>query len=150
MLRVERHAEHVFTTLCMVSIRPDRDGAVIRLAGHPPPLLLKDGRTAPLEPGSPGPPLGILDDVRWPAYDVALPGDWSLLLYTDGVMDGRVGAGHERLGEAGLAAVVDAAQSGGEEQPEELVRLVVERAEDLNAGPLADDVALLIVARRGT
>ena len=30
------------------------------------------------------------------------------------------------------------------------MRLVVERAEDLNAGPLADDVALLLVARRGT
>jgi hypothetical protein len=28
------------------------------------------------------------------------------------------------------------------------VRLVVERAEDLNGGPLADDVALVLVARR--
>jgi serine phosphatase RsbU (regulator of sigma subunit) len=148
--QVERLAEHVFTTLCMVSIRPDRAGAVVRLAGHPPPLLLADTGVAPLDPGPPGPPLGIVDDAHWPAYDVALPGDWSLLLYTDGVMDGRVGAGQARLGEEGLAAVVDAARSGAEERPEELVRLVVERAEDLNAGPLADDVALLLVARRGT
>ena len=148
VLCVERHAPHVFTTLCMVSLRPDRAGATIRLAGHPPPLLLADGRAEPLEPGRPGPPLGIMDDLRWPAYDVALPGAWSLLLYTDGVMDGYVGDGRQRLGEDGLAEVVAAAQAGAEGEPDELVRLVVERAEDLNAGPLADDVALLLVARR--
>ena len=148
VLCVERYATQVFTTACMVSIRPDRASATIRLAGHPPPLLLADGPRDPLEPGAPGPPLGILDDARWPAYDVVLPGDWSLLLYTDGVMDGRVGVGHERLGEGGLAEVVAAAQLGAEDDPDELVRLVIERAEDLNAGPLVDDVALLLVARR--
>ena len=148
VLRVERHAPHVFTTLCMVSIAPDRTGAVVRLAGHPPPLLLDDGGAVPLEPGTPGPPLGILDDARWDGYAVALAGDWSLLLYTDGVMDGRIGPGQERLGEAGLARLVTAARAGAGRRPGELVRLVVERAENLNAGPLADDVALLLVARR--
>ena len=33
-------------------------------------------------------------------------------------------------------------------RPGELVRLIVERAEELYAGPLADDVALLLIARR--
>ena len=148
VLVVERHARHVFTTLCMVSVEPGRTGAAIRLAGHPPPLLLADGRAAPLEPGAPGPPLGILDDANWPAYAVALPAAWSLLLFTDGVTDGRIGASSLRLGEAGLADVVAAAQAVAADEPEELVRLVVERAEDLNEGPLADDVALLLVARR--
>src|SRR5215213_5775356 len=40
VLLVERHAAHVFTTLCMVSLAPDRSRATVRLAGHPPPLLL--------------------------------------------------------------------------------------------------------------
>jgi len=149
VLVVERHAEQVFTTLCMVSLDAERSGAVVRLAGHPPPLLLAGGRAQALEPGPPGPPLGILADARWPAYAIQLPAAWSLLLYTDGVMDGYVGDGKRRLGEAGLAEVVAAAQAGAEDEPRELVRLVVERAEDLNAGPLADDVALLLVARRG-
>ena len=43
VLVVERHASHVFTTLCMVSLDPSRERATVRLAGHPPPLLL-DGR----------------------------------------------------------------------------------------------------------
>ena len=63
-------------------------------------------------------------------------------------MDGRVGDGPARLGEAGLAELVAAAQLSADAEPHELVRLVVERAEMLNAGPLTDDVALLLIAQR--
>ena len=148
VLVVERHADHVFTTVCMVSLAPARGAATVRLAGHPPPLLIAGGSVRLVDAGSPGPPLGVLDDARWPAAAIDLPGAWSLLLFTDGLTDGRIGAGPERLGESGLAEVVAAAQAGADEEPDELVRLVVERAEDLNGGPLADDVALVLVARR--
>jgi serine phosphatase RsbU (regulator of sigma subunit) len=148
VLVAERYAPYVFTTVCMVSLDPARAGAAIRLAGHPPPLLLAGGPARALASGRPGPPLGIVEDARWPAFALALPPAWSLLLYTDGVMEGRVGDGRARLGEAGLAEVVSAAQAGAEEQPRELVRLVVERAEELNRGPLADDVALVLMAQR--
>jgi serine phosphatase RsbU (regulator of sigma subunit) len=148
VLVAERHAEHVFTTVCMVSLAPGGASAEIRLAGHPPPMLLSNGSAEALAPGGPGPPLGILDDATWPAFQLPLPAVWSLLLYTDGVMDGRIGDGRARLGEAGLAEVVSAAQLGADSRPHELVRLVVERAEDLNGGPLADDVALVLMARR--
>ena len=148
VLVVERHASHVFTTLCMVSLDPSRERATVRLAGHPPPLLLTGGTTAAVAPAPPGPPLGVLDDAAWPSFEVALPDAWSLLLYTDGVTDGRIGRGSERLGEDGLAEVVAAAEAGTDPEPDELIRLVVERAEDLNGGPLADDVALVLIARR--
>ena len=148
VLVVERHGSHVFTTLCMVSLDPSRERATVRLAGHPPPLLLTGGTTAALHPAPPGPPLGVLTDAAWPSFEVALPDAWSLLLYTDGVTDGRIGRGSERLGEDGLAEVVAAAEAGTDPEPEELIRLVVERAEDLNGGPLADDVALVLIARR--
>ena len=148
VLVVERHASHVFTTLCMISLDPPRERATVRLAGHPPPLLLADGAVAAVDPAPPGPPLGVLDDAAWPPFEVALPEAWSLLLYTDGVTDGRIGKGSERLGEAGLAEVVAAAEAGADPEPEDLVRLVVERAEDLNGGPLSDDVALVLIARR--
>jgi serine phosphatase RsbU (regulator of sigma subunit) len=148
VLVAERHAGHVFTTVCMVSLEPGGASAAIRLAGHPPPLLLAGGAAQTPAHGPPGPPLGVLDDGHWPAYSLPLPASWSLLLYTDGVMEGRVGDGRARLGEAGLAEVVAAAQAGAEEQPHQLVRLIVERAEELNRGPLADDVALVLMARR--
>ncbi len=41
-----------------------------------------------------------------------------------------------------------AARRTGADDPHELVRLVVDRAEDLNGGPLGDDAALLLIARR--
>ena len=79
---------------------------------------------------------------------MALPPEWSLLLFTDGLTDGRVGDGARRLGEEGLTGVVDAARRTARDSPGELVRLVVDRAEDLNGGPLLDDAALLLIARR--
>ena len=74
VLVVERHASHVFTTLCMVSLDPSRERATVRLAGHPPPLLLTGGTVAAVAPAPPGPPLGVLDDAAWPSFELALPG----------------------------------------------------------------------------
>jgi serine phosphatase RsbU (regulator of sigma subunit) len=149
LLEVERHARQIFTTLCMVSIDPERTSASLRLAGHPPPLLIRGDDVEALEPGPPGPPLGVLQDAVWPAHDISLGERWALLLFTDGLTDGKVGGGPARLGERGLAEVVAAARAGASE-PGELVRLVVERAEDLNEGPLGDDVAMLLMTRRTT
>jgi serine phosphatase RsbU (regulator of sigma subunit) len=148
VLAVERHAPQVFTTVCMVSVDPARERATLRLAGHPPPLLLTAGGAEALEPGPPGPPLGVIDTPVWPTYEIALPPEWSLLLFTDGLTDGRVGEGARRLGEEGLADVVAAARRTAGAEPGELVRLIVDRAEDLNGGPLRDDAALLLISRR--
>ena len=64
----------VFTTLCMVSARP---GARARdRCGSPATrrrCCSRGGGVEALEPGPPGPPLGVLDDAAWPAYEVALP-----------------------------------------------------------------------------
>jgi serine phosphatase RsbU (regulator of sigma subunit) len=147
VLHAERYAPEVFTTACMIALPPDRGSAELRLAGHPPPLLLGAGATHALESARPGPPLGVLDDARWAAHAVELPADFALLLFTDGVMEGRVGDGSRRLGEEGLARLVGEARDAADDDPDELVRLVVESAEALNGGPLADDVALLLVAR---
>ena len=59
-----------------------------------------------------------------------------------------MGEGARRLGEKGLAEVVAAARRTAGEHADELVRLVVDRAEDLNGGPLRDDAALLLISRR--
>jgi serine phosphatase RsbU (regulator of sigma subunit) len=148
VLVVERHADHVFTTVCMVSLEPGGAAASIRLAGHPPPLLLADGAVGEPPTTEPGPPLGIVADAAWPAAELTLPDAWSLLLYTDGVTEGRVGDGPARLGQDGLAEMVRTAEAHALGEPQQLVRLLVECAEELNGGPLADDVALVLMARR--
>jgi serine phosphatase RsbU (regulator of sigma subunit) len=142
---VERHFPWMFTTLCMVTITPDRRSARIRLAGHPPPLLIAGREIVPLEPGKVGPPLGVVADARWVAADHPLPADWAVLLYTDGLIEGRTGIGTARLGGEGLEAMVRGALETGSPG---LVTTLVERAEELNGGPLLDDVAAVLVQRR--
>jgi len=142
---VERHFEWMFTTLCMVTIAPDRRSVAIRLAGHPPPLLIAGGDVAALQPGCFGPPVGVVDDAEWVVDEHALPERWALLLYTDGLIEGRTGAGPARLGAEGLEAMVRGALDAGAPG---LVTTLVERAEELNGGPMLDDVAALVVQRR--
>jgi serine phosphatase RsbU (regulator of sigma subunit) len=141
----ERHYDWMFTTLCMVTVAPDRRSLSVRRAGHPAPLLVGGDGVRPLEGADPGPPLGVLEDARWSAEDHALPAEWSLLLYTDGLIEGRTGPGPQRLGDTGLVDVVgeELARAGAEG----LVTRLVERAEELNGGPLLDDVAAIMVQR---
>ena len=141
----ERHSRAMFTTLCMATISADRTRIGLRLAGHPPPLVLSAGRVERLAAVAPGPPLGVVDDVSWPATDVVLPDPWGLLLYTDGLIDARAGGGRGRLGDEGLAAMVQAELRASEGEEPELVHAIVERAEALNGGPLLDDVAAFLI-----
>jgi serine phosphatase RsbU (regulator of sigma subunit) len=143
----ERHFPWMFTTLCMVTVAPDRESASIRLAGHPPPLLITDAGITPLAPAEPEPPLGVLDSARWTAHEHATPGRWSLLLFTDGLIEGRTGVGAARLGGAGLVAMVRGELDANEAGFSGLVGSLVERAEELNGGPMLDDVAALLVQR---
>jgi serine phosphatase RsbU (regulator of sigma subunit) len=149
VLVAERHATSVFTTLCMASIAPDRRHATLRVAGHPLPVVLDGVAATPVAPEHGGPQLGVIADATWPARELALPEGFGLLLYTDGLVEGRVGAGPARLGESGLIEMAGAAlrEHGG--RPAALVRSLVERAEALNGGALLDDVAVLLVSEVG-
>jgi serine phosphatase RsbU (regulator of sigma subunit) len=145
VLEAERYARGVFATIATLAVAPDRRSLSLRIAGHPSPLLVPDrGRPRPLIDGSGGPPLGVLGEARWAPAEVALEPGWSVLLYTDGLVEGHRADGG-RLGEEGLAELVVEARQHDPE-PRALVRRVVERAAELNAGPLRDDVALVLIA----
>ena len=78
---------------------------MLRLAGHPPPLLITpDGITELTAPTSPPP--GLNDRESWTACAVELGDRWSLLLYTDGLIEGRIAKGPYRLGTDGLMELV--------------------------------------------
>jgi serine phosphatase RsbU (regulator of sigma subunit) len=138
----ERHEEALFTTVCSVSIRPEVPGELlVRLAGHPPPVLLGP-EPRPIAPRV-GLPLGIAADAAWDPVRVPLEAGWSLLLYTDGLIEGRVPRAGQRLWEEGLLDLL------GEERDTDLDRLparLVELAQMLNGGPLLDDVAILLLS----
>src|SRR4051812_9609822 len=99
----ERHREHIFATVCALTIAVDRRSARVHLVGHPAPLLIGD-TVRLLSEVKVVPPLGVVTRTSWPATEIPLAADWALLLHTDGLIDGRVDLGPERLGGEGLAA----------------------------------------------
>ncbi|PCG83445.1 phosphatase [Streptomyces sp. WZ.A104] len=148
VLEHERQSEEIFATLCTVDIAPDGRRAGLCLAGHPAPLLARHGQPArllPYEDG--GPALGLLPRARWPRRQVELGGSWSLMMYTDGLIEGRVGTGgSERLGQDGMVAMVNERLEQGL-AGEELLEAAVTEVRELNGGELTDDVAVLLLGR---
>ena len=146
----ERHTEDHFATVVTGVIAPDRRRAEVRLAGHPSPVLIgPDGPRAVEGPISP--PLGLFGTEDWPPCVIELPDGWALLLYTDGLIEGRVGEGYERLGTHALTRLVA-------EQVEDprwrrdaagLVDRLITEVEALNGGPMSDDLAVLLLACAG-
>jgi serine phosphatase RsbU (regulator of sigma subunit) len=145
VLTLERWSEEIFTTLCMVTIAPDRSRATVYRAGHPQPLLFGPTSVEALPDDDCGPALGLFPDAEWPAATVALPGTWALMLYTDGIIEGRVGDGPRRLDTEGLLALTREARSSGLDGQDLLDALVTE-AENLNGGGLTDDLAILLLS----
>lgn len=140
----ERLADEVFATACMVSVAPDRRSAIVRVAGHPLPILVADGAAGELPGPASRPPLGVGARAgSWPATAVPLPAGWQLVLYTDGLIEGRVDGGPQRLGSERLVELV---ASGAPEGGAALIDRLIATAEDLNGGDLADDVAVLVLA----
>ncbi|MEU7304580.1 fused response regulator/phosphatase [Streptomyces sp. NPDC007206] len=147
VLEHERADEEIFATLCTVDIAPDGRRAGLCLAGHPAPLLARPGRQARLLPyDNNGPALGLLPGARWPRMQVELGSEWSLMLYTDGLIEGRVGEGGERLGQDGMVAMIRRQLAEGL-RGEELLRAAVSEVRELNGGELTDDVAVVLLDR---
>ena len=147
VLMSERRAREVFATVASVVIDLSTNRGTVRLAGHPPPVLLAGGQATPVAART-GIVLGV-KPTPTPATDVEFAGDeWSLLMYTDGLIEGRTGVGNERLDVDGLCGVLG--EPAAKEVPlPALPAWLVGRAEQGNGGPLADDVAMLLISRGG-
>ncbi|MEJ1200981.1 MULTISPECIES: fused response regulator/phosphatase [unclassified Streptomyces] len=147
VLEHERSDDEIFATLCAVDIAPDGRRAGLCLAGHPSPLVAGPGTPARLLPyDNNGPALGLLPGARWPRTQVELGAEWSLMLYTDGLIEGHVGEGRERLGQDGMVEMVRRQFAEGL-QGEQLLRATVNEVRELNGGELADDVAVVLLDR---
>lgn len=147
VLEVERPCEEIFATLCTVDIAPDGRRAGLCLAGHPAPLISRPGRPARLLPyENSGPALGLLPRARWPRRQVELGGTWSLMLYTDGLIEGHIGEGKERLGQDGMVEMINRHLDRGL-TGEGLLEASVTEARRLNGGELTDDVAVVLLSR---
>jgi serine phosphatase RsbU (regulator of sigma subunit) len=150
VLEHEREIPYLFTTLCTLEIDAAHTSAKMLLAGHPPPILIDGTSVSSMPRDHGGPPIGLLGD-GWSAAALQLPHGWVMLLHTDGITEGKIGPGSERLGADRLQRLIAehiAAHPGWQQQPDELLAEVIARAEALNGGELADDVAMLLIGSR--
>ncbi|MFD9130138.1 PP2C family protein-serine/threonine phosphatase [Kitasatospora sp. NPDC059571] len=116
---------------------PDRRLLRWICAGHPPPVLYRDGRARPLT-AAVGPPFGVLSDTRYTAVETVLaPGD-TVLLYTDGLVERR----HEDI-DVRIAVLADAAASRAGADLQACIDAVVR---DMS-GPRSEDDATVLAFR---
>ncbi|MDA2811860.1 fused response regulator/phosphatase [Nocardiopsis sp. RSe5-2] len=139
----ERAQEEMYATLCQVSLDTGAESARIRQFGHPPPLVITDGKVAEVE-ASPHPPLGVFPESETEVEEFALPRGATLMLYTDGLVDAYDGGPPARLEVAGLRRILSGLLEAGTSVVDVPER-VVDEAERHNGGPLQDDVAMLLV-----
>jgi sigma-B regulation protein RsbU (phosphoserine phosphatase) len=113
-------------------------------AGHPRPFRLAPG-TAPQEVVTrPGPPLGIMEDIRHADHEIVLAAGEALVLITDGIPE-MTGPDDSFYGMArvvaDLAALADA-------PPSQITATLAGNAQNFAAGtPAADDITVLAVRR---
>ncbi len=111
-------------------------------AGHPPPMLLRNGKVVTRLDRGRRLPLG-LDDPRRDIAEERLERGDRLLLFTDGVTEARR-HGHQPFGENRLIDLVGKHTTAGLPTAETLRRLC-HAVMDHSAGPPTDDATLLFV-----
>ena len=135
-----RHDTDRYCTLSLVRLRSSGGTwtATISSAGHPLPLLAREG-VEPAELGQPGPLVGVEPDRTFSDSDVTLrPGD-ALVLYTDGVTEGR--SGKDFFGSERLEAAVTAHSASASSLTSGILRDVLA----FQAGTPRDDIVILAV-----
>lgn len=142
VLLAERAGNHTFATLTTLVLNPQRRVAHVIRAGHPGMLARSDSGTAWVEvPG--GPAIGLLPGrASWSAHEYPMSADTGLVLFTDGLYEGHIGPGNQRLGEDGLYELV---ASVPRTDPNIFVDALIAKVEAMadEHGGLADDVAVM-------
>jgi sigma-B regulation protein RsbU (phosphoserine phosphatase) len=135
-------SSHYATALCGRAM-PGGSIEIVN-AGHCPPLLLREGRASEVEGG--GLPLGLFCSVGYQETRLALePGD-ALVLFTDGLTEGRGPDGEEY----GVKRLSEQVTRQGRSGSGELTRRCVEDLAAFRAGGAShDDLTLMTVKRTG-
>jgi sigma-B regulation protein RsbU (phosphoserine phosphatase) len=130
-----------FVTFCYVRLDTSTGKLAYANAGHNPPLLIRGGGGVDMLAPS-GTVLGVFADSAYDQGEFAIaPGD-RLILYTDGITEGRNPAGEE-FGEERLA---ETASRHRALPADEMLAAMLREIESFNAGVYEDDATLIVAA----
>ena len=133
---------HCTVGLALVRRTGSGHAATLAAAGHPAPLLVRDGAVEECSEAG-GPPVGWHAAPAFGTVEVQLrPGD-GLVLYTDGLSEARVADG--LLGSAGIVAALEGAR---DESAPQLIARLAEMLRSERVDVRDDAAALVMVADR--
>ena len=115
------------------------------VSGHPPPLLLRNGRIVKTLAGKVAPPLGV-SGVVTVSEEMLEPAD-QVLFFTDGVVEARSADG-EFFGIERLVDMVTRTTAAGTPAPETMRRLI-HAILDHQEGQLQDDATIVVLEWQG-
>ncbi|WP_399946018.1 PP2C family protein-serine/threonine phosphatase [Streptomyces sp. BBFR25] len=138
-------------TAVIARYHPERSLLSWTCAGHPNPVLVRDGRATPLPspPGGPGLPLGVLPCTSYTAAGAALRTGDIVLMYSDGLTERRGSDPDQdtlRLLDAAALSFRTTAPGPGRDELHSYAEDLVARLD----GPHRTDDATLLVLRRIT
>jgi PAS domain S-box-containing protein len=137
---LRERGEMALCTAAVVLLRDEAEEASVVSAGHPLPVLIRNGE--PQEIGRTGPLLGAFDHGHWLPASVQLQKGDVVVLFTDGVIDARGTNGHGRFGEQRLMETLSGARS-----VEDAVGRIRDALADFGGGEHTDDTAVLALQR---
>jgi serine phosphatase RsbU (regulator of sigma subunit) len=130
-----------FVTFCYARLDVASGRLTYANAGHNPPMLVHaDGRIDTLVPG--GTVLGVFAESTYEQGEFRIGAGDRLVLYTDGITEGRNAAGDE-FGEERLA---ESAVAHRARPAEAMLAAMLSDLEAFNAGVYEDDATLIVAA----
>lgn len=134
------HDTDRFCTVAIMRLRREGDAwtAAVSSGGHPLPVLIRSGMV-PETLGRPGLLLGVFDEGSFEDAEVVLHSGDAILLYTDGVTEGR--NGDTFYGEARLQTAIASHRESAQSLTEGILQDVLQ----FQTGYARDDIALVSV-----
>ena len=143
LARLDRKVQHFepgsMATVLYAKLDPSYRRLQLSSAGHPAPVLASPGEGPTLLDLPADPPIGVRAGLRRRTTEVDLPPEALLCFYTDGLVERRGRTLDEGLRELCKSVELDSADI--------VCSTVMSRL--IGSNPVADDVALLAIRRRG-
>jgi serine phosphatase RsbU (regulator of sigma subunit)/anti-sigma regulatory factor (Ser/Thr protein kinase) len=137
LARFADQEESRMATVIYATLNVDTCGVAVARAGHPYPLLLRNGGEAVFLTEASGPPLGAGAAPEYDEQHVTMQAGDTLILYTDGLIERR----GERLSD-GEEQLVVAARSAQKDAELRCRTIIAELTREIE---IADDIAVLAV-----
>jgi len=142
VVEINEEVEHpIFATCLVARVDPETRTVTASRAGHIPPIVLAPGRPAQVPKTEVGVPLGVLENARYPVWQMPYQAGTRLVLCTDGLLESI-----DNDLDLGLGRTLSCLDASRDLELDALATLLLDANRPI--GLWKDDVALLLAELR--